>query len=127
MKTKKDVFSTLDKYYYITDNGVNIIGRYDDTRNRLFSDHSVARILSAYDFILENFVFRKTKYNGFNSYFLKHLLEDIQDDYISNGQLIIAFLLTDCLYTFQGNGGPNMFFAITEKSVDKLKEIRNNT
>lgn len=140
IKTKEDVISILDKYYYLCDTGLNcstrwkrtkedrLGGRNHSCREHLYSDTSIERILSAYDYIMDNLQFRKTKYDGFNSYYLKHIIESGQDRYISNGEFITAMLMTDCPYSLGKQiGNPNLYFAIKKKSLDNLfKYFKDN-
>ena len=71
------------------------------------------------DFLNENIGHRKTmNYHG-SSYGLKHTVERAIGHYIANGMFIAAALACD--YKMQRYNGPNAFFAMSQKDLNKYQ------
>ena len=71
------------------------------------------------DFLNENIGHRKTmNYHG-SSYGLKHTVERAIGHYIANGMFIAAALACD--YKMQRYHGPNAFFAMSQKDLNKYQ------
>jgi len=91
-------------------------------------DFDTTKIEKIKCFIVENI--RRTK--GINrqitSYGLKHIIEDLIDDYdyVSNGECIKAFI--ELGFTVQPmRGGLNAYFNISMKDITRLRILRDKT
>jgi len=83
------------------------------------------RIQSAYTRISRDFE-KKSKY-CWGSYGLKHRVERLQDQYLSNGDLIVAMLLCGHKARFGKRGSAmtlNAEFAVTEKEQSVLEPVQ---
>lgn len=60
-----------------------------------------------------------------SSYGLKHLFENILGYYVSNADAKKA--MTECGFEHSPYGGQNWYFNVTQKSLNKLYKIRDNT
>ena len=73
-------------------------------------------------FIVENIGRRKTINRGASSYNLKHIIEDLIGEYVSNGECIKAFI--ELGFNVSVSGGLNAFFNISSSDLAMIRHKR---
>jgi hypothetical protein len=110
----------------------NQFGR--STNESLFSIETLSNIQECVISIKTLFTPTKTTYNE-HSYGSKHYVEDFRrrilfndNPYISNGEFIVAMLLSNYKYKYESSFGPNMLFkAKRNKTIyDNILQLQNN-
>jgi len=89
--------------------------------------HHGEHVLQLQDWLTEHMEPRKTLNPDVGSYTLKHIAEDYLGDYVSNGELIAASILSGFEHR-RGTGflNPNVYFAIRTPSKKSARMAAND-